>query len=74
MATWMTIGLGLRYAVELGLHRHRANKPRTVESEVAARLFWVLLFYERATCMYNGRPLSLKDDESVFASALWIRL
>ncbi|KIY65392.1 hypothetical protein CYLTODRAFT_356919 [Cylindrobasidium torrendii FP15055 ss-10] len=57
MASWTIIGLGLRYAVELGFHRHQSNEPRTIESEVSKRLFWLLLFYERATCLYNGRPL-----------------
>ncbi|KIY68056.1 hypothetical protein CYLTODRAFT_422004 [Cylindrobasidium torrendii FP15055 ss-10] len=63
MACWTIAGLGLRYAVQLGLHRHRPNEPRTVESEVKARVFWVLLFYERCTSMYTGRPLSFKEED-----------
>ncbi len=39
--TWMVVGLGLRYAVEIGLHRKKpkGHKP-TVDDELKKRSFW----------------------------------
>ncbi|KAK0472509.1 hypothetical protein IW261DRAFT_1507800 [Armillaria novae-zelandiae] len=41
--TWMVVGLGLRYAVEIGLHRKKpkGHKP-TVDDELKKRSFWAL--------------------------------
>ncbi|KAK0451180.1 fungal-specific transcription factor domain-containing protein [Desarmillaria tabescens] len=64
--SWMVVGLGLRYAVEIGLHR---KKPRakghklTVDDELKKRSFWALVTLDRLISLYDGRPLMMHEED-----------
>lgn len=59
---WYMIGLAMRTAIDLGLHR-KANKinmdPFT--TQMRRRLFWVVYYLERVVSMSLGRPFSISD-------------
>ncbi|KAJ5668925.1 hypothetical protein N7462_009995 [Penicillium macrosclerotiorum] len=59
---WYMIGLAMRTAIDLGLHR-KANEinmdPFTVQ--MRRRLFWVVYYLERVVSMSLGRPFSISD-------------
>lgn len=59
---WYMIGLAMRTAIDLGLHR-TANEinmdPFT--AQMRRRLFWVVYFLERGVSMSLGRPFSISD-------------
>lgn len=59
---WYMIGLAMRTAIDLGLHR-KANEinmhPFTVQ--MRRRLFWTVYYLERVVCMSLGRPFSISD-------------
>lgn len=59
---WAILGLGLRYAIELGYHRHIPGKA-TVDSELRKRAFWSLLLIDRHASLYSGRPFGIRDEE-----------
>lgn len=63
-ATWAIIGVAMRHAVELGLHRRRDEKL-TVQSELRRRIFWSVFILDRNVSLYHGRPVSLADEECV---------
>ncbi len=73
------IGLGIRYGVEMGLHRQRPERP-TYETELSKRAFWFvagvvsertfltsvfrgLYVLDRHLCLYHGRPPAIRDEE-----------
>ncbi|KAK0184811.1 fungal-specific transcription factor domain-containing protein, partial [Armillaria mellea] len=62
--TWMIIGLGLRYAVEIGLHRKKpkGHKP-TVDDELKKRSFWALVTLDRLLSLYEGRPIMMQEED-----------
>ncbi|OKP10063.1 hypothetical protein PENSUB_4528 [Penicillium subrubescens] len=59
---WYMIGLAMRTAIDLGLHR-KANEinmdPFT--AQMRRRLFWVVYYLERVVSMSLGRPFSISD-------------
>ena len=59
---WYMIGLAMRTAIDLGLHR-KANEinldPFT--TQIRRRLFWVVYYLERVVSMSLGRPFSISD-------------
>jgi len=59
---WYMIGLAMRTAIDLGLHR-KANEinmdPFT--TQMRRRLFWVVYYLERVVSMSLGRPFSISD-------------
>ncbi|KAK0432790.1 fungal-specific transcription factor domain-containing protein [Armillaria borealis] len=62
--TWMVVGLGLRYAVEIGLHRKKpkGHKP-TVDDELKKRSFWALVTLDRLLSLYEGRPIMMQEED-----------
>ncbi|PBK68226.1 hypothetical protein ARMSODRAFT_211562 [Armillaria solidipes] len=62
--TWMVVGLGLRYAVEIGLHRKKpkGHKP-TVDDELKKRSFWALVTLDRLLSLYEGRPIMIQEED-----------
>uniref|UniRef100_A0A0W0EYG1 Xylanolytic transcriptional activator regulatory domain-containing protein n=1 Tax=Moniliophthora roreri TaxID=221103 RepID=A0A0W0EYG1_MONRR len=65
-AAWASVGLGVRYAVELGVHRRKPEGQQlTVEDEQRRRVFWVLITLERCISGFLGRPSMLKEEEQV---------
>ncbi|KAF7309058.1 Zn(2)-C6 fungal-type domain-containing protein [Mycena kentingensis (nom. inval.)] len=63
-ACWNLIGIGLRVAQDLGIHRRRATVEQpTIERELYKRAFWVLVFYDRIISCVMGRPAVLDFNE-----------
>ncbi|KAF8727581.1 hypothetical protein AX14_007261 [Amanita brunnescens Koide BX004] len=62
---WVHIGLGLKLAQEIGVHRRRprSDKPPTVEDELWKRAFWVLLVHDRYVSASYGRPCTVYEEE-----------
>lgn len=61
-ANWTMLGIGVRYAIELGYHRRHHGNP-TIESELRKRAFWCLVYLDRGISLYFGRPCSIRDEE-----------
>ncbi|PYH95745.1 putative C6 transcription factor [Aspergillus ellipticus CBS 707.79] len=59
---WYMVGLAMRIAIDLGLHR-KANEinmdPWT--AQLRRRLFWTVYYLERVVSMSLGRPFSIAD-------------
>ena len=59
---WYMIGLAMRTAIDIGLHR-KANEinldPFT--AQMHRRLFWTVYYLERVVSMSLGRPFSIAD-------------
>lgn len=71
---WHTVGVAVRIALELGLHRETAypSKPAIndcvasadyVQQEVARRCFWCVVAMDRITSNILGRPLGIAFDD-----------
>ncbi|KAK4861357.1 hypothetical protein LT330_004273 [Penicillium expansum] len=59
---WYMIGLAMRTAIDLGLHRkaYETNMdPFT--TQMRRRLFWTVYYLERVVSMSLGRPFSISD-------------
>ncbi|KAI0628214.1 fungal-specific transcription factor domain-containing protein [Trametes polyzona] len=62
--SWITAGVGLRKAIDVGAHRKTMYKTKPcVEDELWRRVFWVLLVYEWTTSYGLGRPCCLHEEE-----------
>ncbi|KAF7322213.1 Zn(2)-C6 fungal-type domain-containing protein [Mycena kentingensis (nom. inval.)] len=60
-ASWNLIGMGLRVAQDLGVHRRRTSIERpTPASEQLKRAFWVLVYYDRVISCTFGRACALE--------------
>ncbi|KAK1230871.1 Gypsy retrotransposon integrase-like protein 1 [Marasmius sp. AFHP31] len=60
---WTLAGIGIRLAVDIGIHRRSVSGRWTVHDELLKRAFWCLLcldFYSSATL---GKPVSLHDED-----------
>ncbi|KAJ5628554.1 C6 transcription factor [Penicillium lividum] len=59
---WYMIGLAMRTAIDLGLHR-KANESNLdpFSVQMRRRLFWSVYFLERGVAMSLGRPFSVSD-------------
>lgn len=61
---WYTIGLALRIAVGLDLHRADSIKRLDLfQAELSKRVFWCIYAMDRSMSMYLGRPLGIPDTE-----------
>ncbi|CAK5270071.1 unnamed protein product [Mycena citricolor] len=60
---WALVGIGIRAAVELGLHRRQDERRHTVASELYRRAFWVLVYYDRLLSCTLGRPSALQGED-----------
>ncbi|KAK0488394.1 fungal-specific transcription factor domain-containing protein, partial [Armillaria luteobubalina] len=62
--TWMVVGLGLRYVVEIGLHRKKPKGHKsTVDDELKKRSFWALVTLDRLISLYKGRPIMMQEED-----------
>ncbi|KAK7534230.1 fungal-specific transcription factor domain-containing protein [Phyllosticta citribraziliensis] len=63
---WDTIGLGMRMALELGLHRDPEETCgrglSESEREMRRCIFWTLYIFDRSTCVTSHRRLGVADD------------
>ncbi|KAJ5542954.1 C6 transcription factor [Penicillium sp. DV-2018c] len=59
---WYMIGLAMRTAIDLGLHR-KANESKLdpFTAQLRRRLFWTVYYLERVVSMSLGRPFSIAD-------------
>ncbi|KAF8315963.1 fungal-specific transcription factor domain-containing protein [Amanita rubescens] len=63
-AAWNILGIGIRIALERGLHKSRRGKQKpTVEDELYKRAFWALVVLDRVISSISGRPLGLHDED-----------
>ncbi|KAE9391091.1 hypothetical protein BT96DRAFT_320102 [Gymnopus androsaceus JB14] len=68
---WVIVGLGIRLAQDMGLHRKKKRRPglerpsakRTVQSELCTRVFWVLLNFDIILSIAFGRPRATTSDD-----------
>ncbi|KAI0243564.1 hypothetical protein L0F63_004842, partial [Massospora cicadina] len=64
---WMSLGIALRMAIEMGLHREhlpeRTDPPIVKERELRRRVWWGCYILDRTASVTSGRPLTLDDDE-----------
>ncbi|KAK0191981.1 fungal-specific transcription factor domain-containing protein [Armillaria mellea] len=62
--SWTMIGVGLRSAIDIGLHRRKPESYRfTVEDELKKRSFWALIVLDRLIGLYVGYPAMIQDEE-----------
>ncbi|KIJ51520.1 hypothetical protein M422DRAFT_244680 [Sphaerobolus stellatus SS14] len=61
-ASWVTVGIGLRVAQDVGAHRRR-HAPASVENELWKRAFWVLVNLDRLSSAALGRPCAIHDED-----------
>ncbi|KAA8652343.1 putative C6 transcription factor [Aspergillus tanneri] len=59
---WYMVGLAMRTAIDLGLHR-KANEIHLdpIAAQMRRRLFWTVYYVERVVSMSLGRPFSIAD-------------
>ncbi|KAE9371651.1 hypothetical protein N431DRAFT_410583 [Stipitochalara longipes BDJ] len=59
---WAYIGLAMRIAIDMGLHRHNAAMERIgFDVEMRKRLFWSCYTMDRQVSIPLGRPFSISD-------------
>ncbi|KAJ8077247.1 Gypsy retrotransposon integrase-like protein 1 [Marasmius tenuissimus] len=62
--SYMLVGIGIRFAIELGIHRRKPDGTKhTAQHEQEKRVFWVLLSLDRCICNFMGRPSALRDED-----------
>ncbi|KAF7360056.1 Zn(2)-C6 fungal-type domain-containing protein [Mycena venus] len=63
-ASWMLVGVGLRLAQSIGLHRRRTRvEGPSTERELYKRAFWILVYLDRMTSSVLGRTSTAKYSE-----------
>ncbi|KAK0461277.1 fungal-specific transcription factor domain-containing protein [Desarmillaria tabescens] len=61
---WTMVGIGMRFAVEIGLHRRKPEGHQlTVEDELKKRAFWALITLDRLISLFLGRPSIIRDED-----------
>ncbi|KAI0737556.1 fungal-specific transcription factor domain-containing protein [Daedaleopsis nitida] len=61
---WSMIGLGLRLAQDVGVHRKKMYGSKlTVEGELWKRAFWGLVSLDRMVSFALGRPCAIHDED-----------
>ncbi|KAG6837491.1 hypothetical protein H0H93_008416 [Arthromyces matolae] len=55
-ACWVMVGVGIRFAQDVGAHRKRFKDKLTVEEELWKRCFWLLVCIDALICAFCGRP------------------
>jgi hypothetical protein len=59
---WYTVGLALRLAVGIDLHRQETVGSKSLlEAQMCKRLFWSLYTMDRSISIAMGRPLGIQD-------------
>ncbi|RSM12461.1 hypothetical protein CDV31_006302 [Fusarium ambrosium] len=59
---WQAVGLALRLAVGIDLHRREALAGKSLlEAEMCKRLFWSLYTIDRSISISLGRPIGIQD-------------
>ncbi|GAA5862663.1 hypothetical protein JCM8547_003505 [Rhodosporidiobolus lusitaniae] len=60
---WSSIGLAIRRAVDVGVHREARSRWTTspMHDQLRKRAFYILVAFERSVSSMLGRPLTLRD-------------
>ncbi|KAJ7583344.1 fungal-specific transcription factor domain-containing protein [Mycena floridula] len=62
--TWAVLGIALRLAQDLGLHKKMAGEPEAIaDNESWKRIFWCLAAMDPPTSSSFGRPPGLNSDD-----------
>ncbi|KAI0779911.1 fungal-specific transcription factor domain-containing protein [Fomes fomentarius] len=62
--SWTIIGLGLRMAQDVGIHRKKMySATPTAEGELMKRAFWALVTLDRLSSFSLGRPCAIHDED-----------
>ncbi|KAK1222316.1 Gypsy retrotransposon integrase-like protein 1 [Marasmius sp. AFHP31] len=62
-AAWTIVGVGIRMAQQMGLHRQGCNSEKTVEDELWRRAFWSLVSMDLFMSASWGRPRATTPDD-----------
>ncbi|KAF8580276.1 hypothetical protein K439DRAFT_1393877 [Ramaria rubella] len=63
-AAWQFAGLGIRLALEAGIHRRkRPGKECVLENEMWKRAFWTLVVLDRTGSASLGRPCAIWEED-----------
>ncbi|KAJ7251124.1 fungal-specific transcription factor domain-containing protein [Mycena haematopus] len=63
-ASWLYIGLGIRFVQERGEHRRKPDGHKvTAADELWKRAFWCLLSLDRTVCSFLGRPSAVHVED-----------
>ncbi|PBK70735.1 hypothetical protein ARMSODRAFT_90872 [Armillaria solidipes] len=62
--SWTMVGVGLRAATEIGLHRRQPEGHKmTVDDEFKKRSFWALITLDRLLSLHLGRPVMMQEED-----------
>ncbi|PBK98738.1 hypothetical protein ARMGADRAFT_986628 [Armillaria gallica] len=62
--SWTMVGVGLRAATEIGLHRRKPEGHKmTVDDELKKRSFWALITLDRLLSLHLGRPVMMQEED-----------
>ncbi|KAJ3495824.1 hypothetical protein NLJ89_g10571 [Agrocybe chaxingu] len=61
-AVWTMVGIALRLAQDVGVHRRRSSRP-TAENELWKRAFWFLICIDRLVSVSVGRPCAIQEND-----------
>ncbi|KAK0443807.1 fungal-specific transcription factor domain-containing protein [Armillaria borealis] len=62
--SWTMVGVGLRAATEIGLHRRKPEGHKmTVDDELKKRSFWALITLDRLLSLHLGRPVMMLEED-----------
>ncbi|KAG9005818.1 hypothetical protein FRB93_009214 [Tulasnella sp. JGI-2019a] len=63
-AAWLTVGIGLRSAEDIGAHREKVYNPdHAFENQLWKRAFWCLVVIDKLLSATFGRPLCIQDED-----------
>ncbi|KAF9268427.1 hypothetical protein L218DRAFT_893492 [Marasmius fiardii PR-910] len=62
-AAWTLVGIGIRSAQEMGVHRKSVHPHNTVEDELWKRAFWLLVSIDLFYSTFMGRPRATTSDD-----------
>ncbi|KAJ3781179.1 fungal-specific transcription factor domain-containing protein [Lentinula aff. detonsa] len=62
-SSWIILGVAMRLAQAMGLHRRQPDQPRTIRRELWIRAFWVIIIYDTYASMFLGRPRATTMDD-----------
>lgn len=67
---WTMVGVGIRYAQDIGIHLRKRHQKPSVENELWKRAFWMLVCMDTISCSFLGRPRATSSDEYVYSPML----
>ncbi|KAJ3880261.1 fungal-specific transcription factor domain-containing protein [Lentinula edodes] len=62
-SSWIILGIAMRLAQAMGMHRKRPDQARTIERESCIRAFWAIIAYDTCASLFLGRPRVTTTDD-----------